>query len=86
MEAHAKGKINVIYERHICYSHVQTDKSLDDVIFKVKQYATNCDYGDLRDYLTRDRIVTGTKHQDLKQKLINQEHKDLTLDKCVQSY
>ena len=64
---------------------VQTDESLDDFIVKVKHYATNCDYGDLKDELTRDRIVTGTKHQDWKQKLLNQEHKDLALDKYVQN-
>ena len=77
-DEHAKGKINVIYERHILNSYVQTDESLDDFIVKVKHYATNCDYGDLKDQLIRDRIVTGTKHQDLKQKLLNQEHTDLT--------
>ena len=83
-DEHAKGKINVIYERHIFNSYVQTDESLDDFIVKVKHYATNCDYGDLKDQLIRDRIVKGKKHHDLKQKLLNQEHTDLTLDKCMQ--
>ena len=78
-----KVKSMSLYERHIFNSYVQTDESLDDFIVQVKHYATNCDYGDLKDQLIRDRIVTGTKHQDLKQKLLNQEHTDLTLDKCV---
>lgn len=83
-DEHAKGKVNVIYERHVFNSYVQTEESLGEFIVNCKHYAQNCEYGTLKDELVRDRIVTGTKHQDLKQRLLNQEHTELTLDKCVQ--
>lgn len=82
-DEHAKGKVNVIYERHLFNSVVQTNETLDEFISKCKQHGSMCEYGALQDVLIRDRIITGLKDKGLKHKLMNQDHQTLTLTKCI---
>ncbi len=75
-EEHAKGKVNIIYERYTFNTYVQNDETIEEFIQKCKQY------GALRDELIRDRIVTDIKSRELKQKLLNLDE-NFSLDKCI---
>ena len=54
-----------------------TSESLDSFITKLRNIAKDCDFGDQKDQLIRDRIVFGVKEDGLREKLFRKEKLDL---------
>ena len=74
---------NVIYERYVFNPGAQeVGESLDHYITDVMKQAKLCKYGNLKDELIRDRLVSGIKDDRICEKLLNK--KDLTLQKAIE--
>ena len=74
---------NVIYEGYILNKRAQeAGESLDHYITEVMKQAELCKYGNLKDELIRDRLVSGIKEDRIREKLLSK--KDLTLEKAIQ--
>ncbi|XP_067949927.1 uncharacterized protein [Watersipora subatra] len=74
---------NVIFERSVFNKMTQQPgQSLHQFIVKLQVQSENCDYGDMRDDLVRDRIVVGVRDIELRKYLIDVP--DLTLRLCIQ--
>ena len=75
---------NTIFERakfnHRCQGEDETAEQFITALFAL---AENCNYGDLRDELIRDRLVVGIKDTALSEHL--QMDPDLTLDKAMKA-
>ena len=70
---------NVIFERARFNRRCQKqDESVEQFITCLYQLSENCEYGDLRDEMIRDRIVVGIRDEAMSQKL--QLDADLTLE------
>ena len=81
-ERHFVKKRNVIFERAKFNQRKQEDgESVDDFVTALYCLSENCQYGDLRDEMIRDRIVVGLRDSSLSEKL--QLEADLTLEKAV---
>ena len=82
-DAHFRPVKNVIFERvqfnHLCQLQGQ---SVHDYITSVRSQADNCDYGEMKGELVRDKIVVGLKDPELRMYLINLDQ-ELTLDVCI---
>ena len=60
MEKYCIGETNTIYERYVFNNRSQdNDESLDAYVSSLRQLASSCDFGDLKDDLIRDRVVCG---------------------------
>ena len=79
-----KVRRNVIYERarFNCRSQ-QPGETAEQFIMSLYELADNCDYGDLRDEMIRDRIVVGIRDTNLSERL--QLDSGLTLAKAKQA-
>ena len=60
----------------------EAGKSLDHYITEVMKQAELCKYGNLKDELIRDRLVSGIKDDRIREKLLSK--KDLTLQKAIE--
>ena len=82
-DAHFRPVKNVIFERvqfnQLCQLQGQ---SVHDYITRVRSQADNCDYGEMKGELVRDKIVVGLRDPDLRMYLINLDQ-ELTLDVCI---
>ena len=80
LEVHFKPQQNVVYERYVFSSCVQSvEESVDVYVNRLKKLASSYEFGALTDELIRDRLVIGVKDRDLKGRLLRQ--KGLTLQK-----
>ena len=78
-----KVKKNVIYERARFNQRCQLlDESSDHFITEIHRLADNCEFGEMKDQLIRDRLVVGIRDGALSERL--QLESDLTLDKAKQ--
>ncbi|XP_067940522.1 uncharacterized protein [Watersipora subatra] len=68
---------NIIYELVKFNSLKQGSMSIQQFITEVHTQADNCDYGNMRDQLIRDRIVVGVADNKLREQLIDVEELDL---------
>ena len=76
-----KVKKNVIYERARFNQRCQLlDESADHFITEIHRLADNCEFGDMKDQLIRDRLVVGIRDGALSEHL--QLESDLILDKA----
>ena len=74
---------NVIYERYLFNKRVQeAGESLDHYITVVMKQADLCTYGNLRDELIRDRLVSGIRDDRTREKLLNR--KDINLARTIE--
>ena len=75
----------VIYERYIFNKFKRTQEpgeSLDRYLTDIIKQAGRCQYGQLKDELVRDRLVSGIQNDRIREKLLSK--KDLTLTKEIQ--
>ena len=74
---------NLIYER-VKFNQLKQDQSqsIHQFIVSLQTQAENCEYGDMKNELIRDRIVVGVHDSKLREYLINIE--DLDLPTCIQ--
>ena len=56
-------------------------KKRDSYVTELRHKAQTCDYGELKDSLTRDRIVVGINSTQLKEKML--QDKDLSLESAI---
>ena len=55
---------NVLYERFIFNSVIQkSGESIDEFALRLRRLAESCEFGDLKDFLIRDRLVIGTRDE-----------------------
>ena len=67
LEAHFKPQRNVVYERYVFNSCVQSvEESVDVYVNRLRKLASSCEFGALTNELIRDRLVIGVKDRDLK--------------------
>ena len=59
----------------------QSHETIDEYVNKRRGLNETCEFGTLRDSVTKDRIVLGTKNKQVRVTLLNQ--KELTLDKAL---
>ena len=65
-DEYATQYTNVIYERYVFNTHTQkSDESLDAYIKSLKDLASTCNFGAVREELIRDKIVCGLKDNTL---------------------
>ena len=83
-EARCIPAANVIYERYMFNRRVQdASESVDHYITDVMKLAEHCQYGDLRDDLIRDKLVSGIRDDSVREKLLG--IKDLSLTKAIET-
>ena len=82
-DAYCTPKKNITYERYIFNTRVQqANETVDQYVTELKNMATTCDYGELREGLIRDRIVIGISDATLRARLLRET--DLDLAKATQ--
>ena len=80
-DAFFKVRKNVIFERARFNSRCQKEgETTEQFITSLYQLIEDCDYGDLKDQMIRDRIVVGIRDKALSQRL--QMDSELTLEKA----
>ena len=79
---HCNPKKNLTYERYVFNSRSQNEsESINSYVTELRNLAANCEFGDLRDSLIRDRVVLGIRGQAMRERLLRVE--DLTLEKAI---
>ena len=74
---------NVIVERHKFNTRDQKqNEPIETYIADLRSLADNCEYGDLRDELIRDRLVCGVQSDAVRKQMLKES--DLTLKRALQ--
>ena len=83
-EARCVPITNVIYERYMFNKRVQdAGESIDHFITDIIKLAEHCQYGELKDDLIRDKLVSGICDDKVREKLLGM--KDLNLVKTIET-
>ena len=78
LEAYFKPQRNVVYERFVFNSCVQTAaETVDGYVNRLRKLASSCAFGALTDELIRDRLVIGLNDTATKGKLLREQALDL---------
>lgn len=84
LEGYYKPTKNVIYERYFFGSCKQEDgESIDIFVTRLREKASTCDYGALRDELIRDKVVLGIANESTRRRLLRE--RNLTLVEAVET-
>ena len=76
------GQTNEIYERYIFNRRIQEpNEDIDSLLTALTTLSKDCNYGELRDSLIRDRIVFGIRDSAARKRIL--QMKTVTLDACV---
>ncbi|XP_046477016.2 uncharacterized protein [Neodiprion pinetum] len=71
--------------RHVFFQRNQKpDESFEDFLTDLKKLSQDCSFGALKDSLIKDRIISGIRNTQLKDRLLREEN--LTFDRCTQLY
>ena len=82
LEALCVGNRNETYERYKFFSRRQEDgESFKSYLNTIEHLAETCNFGELRDSLLRDRIVTGLVNAAVTKQILIIP--DLTLSRCI---
>jgi len=81
-DEHFEPVKNILYERFKFNGMKQGDLSIHQFITELQSQADNCDYGQMKDQLIRDRIIIGVNDSKLREYLIDLD--DLSLARCIQ--
>ena len=74
---------NIIVERHKFNTRNQREgETTEAYITDLKKLGNQCEYGNLKNDLIRDRIVYGIKIENIRRRMLKQA--DLTLDRAIQ--
>ena len=83
MSDFCKGITNETYERYLFNVRGQgAGESIDDFYGALLHLSKNCNFGELRNSLIRDRIIVGVKDVAVRKRLLQKQ--DLTLEVCMQ--
>lgn len=81
-ESYCTPKANESVDRHIFFARTQQQgETFDLFLTDLKKLSAPCGFGDLREGLIRDRIISGLREANLKNRLLRENNLDL--DKCV---
>ncbi|KAL4719941.1 hypothetical protein ACJJTC_019252 [Scirpophaga incertulas] len=73
---------NECFNSHIFFSRNQLDgEKIDSYVTELKKLASDCNFGELKNRLIRDRIVAGIIDSRLRDRLLRET--DLTMEKCI---
>jgi len=82
LETYFLPKRNVVYERYVFNSCVQSsEETVDCYVNRLRKLASSCQFGTLTDELIRDKLVIGIQDKSTKARLLRE--KDLSLDKAL---
>ena len=82
-EARCVPITNVIYERYMFNKRVQdAGESIDHFITDIIKLAEHCQYGELKDDLIRDKLVSGIRDDKVREKLLGMKDLNLVKTKC----
>lgn len=82
MEKACKGVVNEIYERFLFNTRTQkSGETVSEFYGELASIADNCNYGELKSSLLRDRMVVGILDESTRKRLLME--KDLTLEKTL---
>lgn len=81
--AHVQPKLNPIFARFKFNNENQGASTVEQFVTRLRVLAEDCNYGNSKDEMIRDRIVFGTSSQKVREKLIAEGEK-LTLEKAIQ--
>ncbi|KAG1650887.1 hypothetical protein GQR58_027656 [Nymphon striatum] len=74
---------NLIYCRYVFFNRSQREsENIDEYVTELKTMAGDCEFEQLYESLIRDRIVCGTRNNNLKTALLRCDN--LTLQKCIE--
>lgn len=70
---HFQKKKNTAMERHVFFTQVQGDKTVQQYITTLRNLSSSCEFGALRDDLIKSIFICGlsTRHNDIKEKLLS---------------
>lgn len=75
---------NTVMERYTFWEKVQKEgESIDQFVTSLKNHAKNCDFGDQKDFMIRDRIIFGVRDARLKERLLR-DSADPKLERVVE--
>jgi len=75
---------NVIYKTFKFNTTDQKEgQSLRDYFTEIRHLADDCEFGQLKDRMVRDRIVVGIRDHEMRQKLLTLDAKNINLKKCM---
>ena len=81
-QSYCSPKKNVTFERHIFNTRAQQEgETSDQYVTELKRISTDCEFGDLKEGLIRDRIVCGIRDDGVRARLLREG--DLTLQKAI---
>ncbi|XP_026666956.1 LOW QUALITY PROTEIN: uncharacterized protein LOC113463926 [Ceratina calcarata] len=81
-EDFCKPKVNESVERHVFISRMQNPgENFASFLTDLKKLSASCEFGEIKDSLIKDRIISGITDQRLKSRLLREEN--LTLKKCT---
>ena len=73
---------NLTYIRHLFFTRNQNShETIDNYVTDLKNKAIQCEFGDLKDSLIKDRIVCGISNEGCRARLLRET--DLTLNKLL---
>ena len=77
-------KKHVTYERHVFHTRAQgATEGIDAYVTELRRnFARNCEFGELHDSIIRDRIVCGIRSNEVRKRLLRE--KDLNLERAVE--
>ncbi|XP_023238018.1 uncharacterized protein LOC111636862 [Centruroides sculpturatus] len=79
LELYFIPKSNQSVESHKFNTRVQgLSEAFDDFLADLRKLSINCEFGNLRDRLLRDRIVSGIRDQKVKERLLRETELSLT--------
>lgn len=79
---YCQPKKNVTMSRFKFNSRVQNvDEAIDQFVTELKLLSNDCEFGELRDSLIRDRIICGARDEKVRERLLQEE--DIPLAKAV---
>jgi len=73
----------IIAERYKFHQIVQK-QSINEYISELRKQVEHCEYGAMKDEVLRDKFIFGLKENAIIEKLLSENHKDLTIDKAIQ--
>lgn len=83
LDSYFLPKSNTSVESHKFNTRIQTpEESFDDFVTDLRKIAANCEFGNLRDRLIKDRIVSGVQNKRVMERLLREP--DITLDRAIE--
>lgn len=75
-------KSSETYERYKFFTRSQHSETIDQYVTQLKKLSENCEFGDLKNSLIRDRLICGIKDNKVREELLRNH--ELTLEKAVE--